>query len=286
MPNTMATSAGADWQAQAEADEVCGAEPFAAARADDAVGGALRLARALERLCLLSTRDPLRSNPALVEALAALGTSPPDPARVAAWRSDTLAAIGVCRPGRRCGAEVSLPPLLAAAWAAQAWSEGGGSAAQALFGAAALLSRAGALRTVPLPFWATYPAHGRGGGFGEGLPGVRAQAAAPETDGTGAAWPAAFCHLARNAALAGLRELSRLETTAERGRTTTADLDRRSRLPDALDAALRTPTLTPTLLARRLHVAPQTATALLRDLLAVGLVREVTGRKHFRAFAA
>jgi len=35
-----------------------------------------------------------------------------------------------------------------------------------------------------------------------------------------------------------------------------------------------------------LCIAPQTATALLRDLLAAGLVREVTGRKHFRAFAA
>ena len=79
---------------------------------------------------------------------------------------------------------------------------------------------------------------------------------------------------------------ARLETTAERGRTATADLDRRSRLPDALDAALRTPALTLTLLARHLHTAPQTATALLRDLLAAGLVREVTGRKHFRAFAA
>ncbi len=37
-------------------------------------------------------------------------------------------------------------------------------------------------------------------------------------------------------------------------------------------------------LASRLNVVPQTATALLRDLLAIGVVREVTGRKHFRAF--
>ena len=58
-------------------------------------------------------------------------------------------------------------------------------------------------------------------------------------------------------------------------------LDRRSRLPKALDAALRTPALTSTILASRLNMAPQTAT----DLLAAGVVRKVTGRKHFRAFA-
>lgn len=82
-------------------------------------------------------------------------------------------------PAGPSGAGAPLPPLLAAAWAAQAWSEDGGCAAQALFGAAALLSRAGALRAVPLPFWAAYPALGRGGR----LPGVRKDAIAPETAG-------------------------------------------------------------------------------------------------------
>jgi HTH DNA binding domain len=38
-------------------------------------------------------------------------------------------------------------------------------------------------------------------------------------------------------------------------------------------------------LAVRLDVAPQTATALLRDLRTVGLAREITGRRSFRAFA-
>ena len=285
MPNTLATSAGTGWQARTDAGVTSGEQPFGAAQVDDAVGRALGLARALERLGLLCTRDPLRSDPALVEALAALGAGPPDPARAAAWRRNALAGIDVRRPSRN-GAGASLPPLLAAAWAAQAWSEGGGGAAQALFGAAALMSRAGALQAVPLPFWAAYPALGRGGGPSEELPKTQANASAQEADGVGAAWPLAFCRLAREAALAGLRELGRLETAAERGRAATADLDRRSRLPDVLDAVLRTPALTPTLLARRLHIAPQTATALLRTLLAAGLMREVTGRKHFRAFAA
>jgi len=162
-------------------------------------------------------------------------------------------------------------------------AEEGGDTAQSLFGAAALLAQAGPLRAVPLPFWAAYPALGQGGGSGEGLPGARADAPAQDVDAS-AAWPAAFCCLAREAALSGLRELDRLEGAAERGRVAAKGLDRRSRLPEALDAALRTPALTSTTLASRLNMAPQTATALLRDLLAAGVVREITGRKHFRAF--
>jgi hypothetical protein len=43
----------------------------------------------------------------------------------------------------------------------------------------------------------------------------------------------------------GLRELDRLEAAAEQGRGLVAGGDRRSRLPDALDALLRVPALTP-----------------------------------------
>jgi hypothetical protein len=56
-------------------------------------------------------------------------------------------------------------------------------------------------------------------------------------------------------------------------------------LPDALDALLRVPVLTPKALAAQLRIVPQTATALLRMLQAKGVVREVTGRGSFRAFA-
>lgn len=153
MPNTAASGTDVGWQALADQDGACREEPFAAAQADDAVGLALSLARALERLTLLRTCDPLRSDPALVEALATLGAGTPDPARAAAWRRDALADLGVRRAAQ---GGASLPPLLAVAWAAQAWSGSGGEAAPALFGAAALLSRAGAMRAVPLPFWAAY----------------------------------------------------------------------------------------------------------------------------------
>ena len=54
---------------------------------------------------------------------------------------------------------------------------------------------------------------------------------------------------------------------------------------DTLDALLRVPLLTPKALAAQLRIVPQTATALLSALQATGVVREVTGRGRFRAFA-
>jgi hypothetical protein len=60
--------------------------------------------------------------------------------------------------------------------------------------------------------------------------------------------------------------------------------DRRSRLPEAVDAALRTPVLTPGALAWQLKVVPQTATDLLGRLAAAGMVRKAMGRRSFRTF--
>ena len=98
-------------------------------------------------------------------------------------------------------------------------------------------------------------------------------------------WPFAFLHLVAESARAALRELDRLAAAAAQGRGLAADLDKRSRLPDAIEALLRTPVLTPKALAGKLGIAPQTGTALLRELQAKRAVREVTGRGSFRAFA-
>jgi len=76
-----------------------------------------------------------------------------------------------------------------------------------------------------------------------------------------------------------------MEAAAEKGRGVVAGADKRSRLPDALDALLRVPALTPKALSARLKVAPQTGTALLRELQGRRVVREATGRGSFRAFA-
>ena len=63
----------------------------------------------------------------------------------------------------------------------------------------------------------------------------------------------------------------------------TATSDRGCRMHSTL--VLRTPVLTLKTLAAKLRVAPQTGTALLRDLQVNGLVREVTGRRSFQTFA-
>ena len=120
----------------------------------------------------------------------------------------------------------------------------------------------------------------------DALPGLRSDAA-DRVAGRGrpVTWPLAFLHLVAESARMALRELDRLEAAAEQGRGVVAGGDKRSRLPDALDALLRVPALTPKALAARLKVAPQTGTALLRELQGRGVVREVTGRGSFRAFA-
>jgi hypothetical protein len=156
--------------------------------------------------------------------------------------------------------------------------------ANALLAATGLVARAGVTRAVFLPAWAAYPA----AGFGDRdhLPSLRSDAAdrlvgrdRPVT------WPLAFLHLVAESARAATRELDRLEAVTEQGRGLVTAVDKRSRLPDAIEALLRTPVLTPKALAAQLGIAPQTATALLRELQAKRLVREVTGRGSFRAFA-
>ena len=156
--------------------------------------------------------------------------------------------------------------------------------ALALLLAAGLLARFGTVRTVVLPVWAAYPAVGVS--TRETLPGLRSDAA-DRLIGRGqpVTWPLAFLSLVAESARMGLRALDRLETAAEQGRALAAEVDQRSRLPDAVEALLRAPVLTPKALAAQLGIAPQTGTALLRALQGRGLVREVTGRGSFRAFA-
>jgi hypothetical protein len=91
-----------------------------------------------------------------------------------------------------------------------------------------------------VPVWAAYPAVG----FGDrtALPTLRSDAAdrligrdQPVT------WPLAFLHLVAESARMGLRTLDRLEAVAAQGRGLAAGGDKRSRMPDAVDALLRAP---------------------------------------------
>ncbi len=66
-----------------------------------------------------------------------------------------------------------------------------------------------------------------------------------------------------------------------KGRAVLAGAGRRLRLPDTMEALLRATVVTPKALASRLKIAPQTATALLRELQGGGVAREVAGRGRF-----
>jgi hypothetical protein len=283
LPQTFAAGAPPAW-ADPPLDEL--------AASDAAMTEALTLARALPRLSGKRAGAAFPHATSVAETMRMLGASPLDPAVFTAWW-DAVAPQPVVRRhrfGRRHekGGAPPLPPLLAAAQVAESWMEAGltdpPTPAQALLLSAAILSCAGSLRVACLPVWAAYPAVG----FGDraSLPTLRSDAADRLVGlGVPIAWPLAFLHLVAESARMGLRELDRLDAAAEKGRALTARADKRSRLPDAIEALLRHPALTPSALATELRIAPQTATALLRELQARRLVREVTRRGRFRAFA-
>jgi hypothetical protein len=243
------------------------------AEGERAVAEALALARLLRRPPKNTSGRIFASATEAAETLASLGAGGLDEENFSAWWSAHAPKPDVRRRryGLRGGEgdDPPLPPLLHAAHAAQSWMEAGitehPAPAHALFAATGLFARAGVTRAVFLPVWAAYPA----AGFGDRdlLPTLRSDAAdrllgrdRPVT------WPLACLHLVAESARAGLRELDRLEAAAAQGRGLTTAVDKRSRLPDACEALLRTPVLTPKALASKLGIAPQTGTALLREL--------------------
>jgi hypothetical protein len=280
MPHTFAGERQAGWDAQ----------PFdAMADADRAVSDALALARLLRQLAASKT-DRFASAAAAETMLAVFGAGALDAPRFMEWRAEFAPApVSPRRFARgRQGRGDKMPALLLAALAAPAWLESGiaplPTPLQALLAAVCLLARSGAAPGVFVPVWAAYPAVG----FGErdALPTLRSDMADRLVGRDRVVgWPLVFLQLVAESARFGLRELDRLLAVAERAQGLVAKMDRRSRLPDAVDAVLLAPVLTPKALAARLKVAPQTGTALLRALQAAGLVREVTGRGSFRAFA-
>jgi len=98
----------------------------------------------------------------------------------------------------------------------------------------------------------------------------------------GTAWMAGFLDCVAQAARTARADLDRLQTAAEKGRALGGTA--RSKLPAAFDVVLRSPVVTAAGLARTLHVTPQAALGLLRQLLKGEVVREATGRASWRAF--
>ncbi len=255
--------------------------------ADQRLADALAFARLL-RLLPGGGPHPFGSAAATADTLAGRGATIDRDALAGWWNAYAPAPPPRHRYGARRGEGRVLPPLLAGALAAQAWMEAAitdpPEPAPALLAAFGRLVRLAPARSVFVPLWSAYPAVG----FGDRdtLPKLRSEVADRIAGwGCSVSWPIAGLHLIAESARMGLRDLDRLQAAADKGRGCLAVLDRRSRLPEALEALLRSPLLTPKTLAAQLRIAPQTATGLLRDLQGRGLVREVTGRGRFRAYA-
>lgn len=170
-----------------------------------------------------------------------------------------------------------LPVLLHAARLARAWQEerAAGEGREGLLSPAALLLavilwRGRRRDGLPLPLWSAPPA--------------MLHALALRSAGA-AAWTAGLLAAATEAARGAHSELRRLQELERRGLALAEAATARSRLPAALDAALRLPVLTPGTLAARTGVSARAGLALVGRLEAAGVLREATGRGAWRAYA-
>ena len=102
--------------------------------------------------------------------------------------------------------------------------------------------------------------------------------------GGGAEWTPALLAIAAEAARHAHEELRLLQAAQARGLALAAAATARSHLPAALDAALRLPVLNARMLAAQLGVSTRAGLALVGQLAAAGVVREVTGRGAWRAY--
>lgn len=236
---------------------------------DLSVSTALALARTLRRLASYVSWRPMASAATMRATMSAVGGAV-DEAAFDAWRASWQ---------RRCAARGALLATIEAAhhWALVEEAQG---ASEWLperhlrpgLVAAIALRTCGRLQATPLPYWSAVTMGRTSAVLTTTTAGTRTAVAALEQVAEGAR--------------AGLRELARLREAAARGADLVKGLDRRSQLPAAVEAALQVPALTPTALADRLGVAQQTANDLLRQMTRARVVREVTGRRAFRAYAA
>ena len=136
----------------------------------------------------------------------------------------------------------------------------------AAYVAAALWRRHGYGRGCALPFWAA--------------PVSRIEALARQGGGE---FALGYLDCLAEAARRGARELARLQEAARQIAALPARA--RSRLHAAGAVALREPLVTGRLLAQRLDVSPRAGLDLATGLVAAGVLREMTGRAAWRAFA-
>jgi hypothetical protein len=256
LTGSYAAAAAADRLQSALPSTVREESEFEVPPSDVVVNNALQLARLWRWIGELRSWRPLADTGSLCEALRSLGCRTLDDAEIADW-------LGSIRDLERG------PVLIRAGRAARDWLNRPGVEPYdpAGYFVAACLWREQTARTpIPLPFWS-----------------------APELDHhrltlrIGLDWMAQFLECVTAAATTGLRELARLLEAEQRRsdlRVTAC-----SRLPDALEAVLRTPVVTAEALAQSIRVTPRAALGLLGQLVVAGVVQEITGRASWRVYA-
>jgi HTH DNA binding domain len=224
---------------------------------DHLVANALAYARLWRRLAELASLQPLQSLDMLVPALAQLGAHLSDDETTRTWL-DALPGPG------------ELPGLLAAAAVLTAGLPGMAREDRLdlapAYVAAALWRLHGYGRSCALPFWSA--------------PVSRIDALARQG---GAEFERGYLSCVGEAAQRGARELARLQDAGRRIAALPGSA--RSRLHEAGVIALREPLVTGRLLATRLRVSTRAGLDLAARLVEAGVLREMTGRAAWRAFA-
>jgi hypothetical protein len=218
----------------------------------------LRLAREWRRLAEIRSWGLLSDSNALRQVLNSLGSRQRDTAEIEDWM---LWVDGELERG---------PALIRAGRAALDWMSRPGineRNSDGVFLAACLWRRERGQRAVALPFWAA--------------PDLRHHRLSLQAEGM--SWVAEFLECVTAAAIIGLQEFERVHGIEDKGRS--LGVTKGSRLPEALDAVIRTPIVTVRSLAEILRVTPRAAHGLLDQLVAGGFVREATGRASWRAFS-
>ena len=222
------------------------------------VAHALAYARHWRRLAELATVRPLQSVESLAAPLAQFGVQLAADAPTRAWL-DALPGPSEC-PGLLAAARVTAAGLPGMPRGRTELAPG------PAYVAAALWRRHGYGRGCALPFWAA--------------PVSRIDALARKG---GREFALGYLDCVAEAAQRGGRELARLHAAA--GKIAALPGSARSRLQVAGAIALREPLITGRRLARRLDVSPRAGLDLATGLVAAGVLREMTGRAAWRAFA-
>ncbi len=223
------------------------------------IAAALRFAKQWRRLAEFTTWRPLADAADVRETVDSIE-----------WRSDPILHGDIEAWLTSSFARSEIPELISAAIAARDWMnthiKSEPLALEAIFLGACVWRQKGFGRPISLPFWsATAYRHYR------------------LSSAVGIPWLVGFLECVADAAQSGRHELDRLLRIEEK--TATIKRTARSRLPAAVNAVIRAPITTARGLAGRLNITHQGALRLLEQLVDAQIVKEVTGRGAWRAFA-